>query len=365
MPVLRGELDRFIPYSWETPSSEIAEKYGLRPKDIVRMDLNTSPFRPVKWLAYLSKKIRKMDVNLYPDTTYRSLREALSIYTGKNVDEILVGNGADECLMMVAQAYVGRDDHVVVSSPSYSYFRVCAEIMGGKVVKVPRKPDFSDDLDAILSAAENSKVIFLCSPNNPTGNLVERRSLVRILDETEAVVVVDEAYYEYCGKTFAGLTSSYSNLVVVRTFSKAFSMAGVRVGYALAAKETVNQLNRVRPPNSLSVISLALAEHALKNVQDVRRWVGKVVKERDRVKEVLERDGRVKVFDSKGNFLLLKLKNVDAKEVHERLMRAGIVVRDLSETVENCLRITILTKVENDRFIKTFKAVLDESFSEG
>ncbi|MEM1943462.1 MAG: histidinol-phosphate transaminase [Candidatus Caldarchaeum sp.] len=361
MPSIRTELSSFVPYSWETPSYEIAQRYGLKPEKIIRMDLNTSPFRPSKWLELLSKRLSSLPVNLYPDTTYRALRVALSDYTGRDVDEILVGNGADECLMITAQAYVGRDDVAMVSSPTYSYFRVCVEVMGGRVVSVARKPDFRDDVESLLSkASDKTRMVFLCSPNNPTGNLVERTDLVKLLKELDAIVVVDEAYYEYAGQTFADLTSSYSNLVVVRTLSKAFSLAGARVGYALAAKETVKNLNKVRPPNSLSVISLELAEHALRDVSTIKKWVARVVAERERLRIKLEKDRRVKVFNSKANFLLLKMEGVDASKIHEELMKRGIVVRNLSDTVDGCLRVTVLSRRENEKFLTTFKRVLDE-----
>lgn len=361
MPRIRRELENFIPYSWETPTHEVAAKYGLKPESIIRMDLNTSPFQPKRWLASLSRNIQKIPVHLYPDASYQRLRQALAEYAETDIDEITVGNGADECLMMVSQTFMEKDGQALISYPSYSYFRVCAEIMGGKVVKVSRKPDFRDDVEGLLTAAKNNtQIVFLCSPNNPTGNLIEESELRKLLAELDAVIVVDEAYYEYCGKTFAGLVSSYSNLIVVRTMSKAFSLAGVRVGYAIAAEETIRKLNLVRPPNSVGVLSTALAQHALKKTSDVRKWVDKVVKERERVRNILEGDGRVKVYPSQANFLLIKFKEVNAGLVQQKLMQQGIVVRNLSDSVENSLRVTVLTRRENDRFLKALKNVLDE-----
>ncbi len=361
IPRMRKDIANFIPYSWETPSHEIAARYGLKPQDIIRMDLNTSPYHPKPWLNHLSKKLSTIHVNLYPDTSYRDLRDALSIYTGRDADEIIIGNGADECLMMISQTYLERGDKVLISHPSYPYFRVCSEIMGGKVVKVMRDIDFSDNVEGLLSNAnKETKIVFLCSPNNPTGNLVKRSDLLKLVGELESVIVVDEAYYEYCGQTHADLISSYPNLIIVRTFSKAFSLAGVRVGYAIAAKETIEQLNKVRPPNSVGVISTILAQNALKKVHQVRKWAQLVVKERERVKRVLERDSRLKVYESQANFLLIQFKNIDANKLHEKLMSEGVVVRNLSEVVENALRVTILTPKENNRFLKTLKKALDE-----
>jgi histidinol-phosphate aminotransferase len=360
MPPLRSVLSNFTPYSWEASTAEIAARYGLGESQVIRMDLNTSPYRPTPWLNKLAKKLAKLDVNLYPDTSYRRLREGLSSYTGFDADQIVVGNGADECLMITAQAFMEYGCQALQSHPTYSYFRVCAEIMGGRVLKIPRKEDFRDDTDAIIAyAGKDTRIIFLCSPNNPTGNLANPSDVEKIAKETDAVVVVDEAYYEYCGKTVADLIENYSNIVVVRTFSKAFSLAGCRVGYALAAEETVKQLNMVRPPNSLSVISLELAQTALRNVSIVRKWVKTVVEERERVKKVLTDKFGLKVYGSAGNFLLINFCDYPAKAVHTALMEKGFVTRDLTDVVDNCLRITILKRRENNLFLSALKEVLE------
>ncbi|MCS7110462.1 MAG: histidinol-phosphate transaminase [Candidatus Caldarchaeum sp.] len=359
MAALRSTLANFVPYSWEPSTQEIASRYGLKKEQIVRMDLNTSPYIPRAWLGRLVAKLRDLPVNLYPDTSYRSFREAVSHYTGKDIDEILVGNGADECLMIAAQAFLERGHRAVISFPTYSYFRICSEIMGAEVVKIPRKQGFRDDVDAIIEAAtKNTGMIFLCSPNNPTGNLIDSRDVERILDSVECPVVVDEAYYEYSGQTCAGLTSSYSNLIVVRTMSKAFSLAGARVGYAIAAKETIDTLNKVRPPNSLSVISLELAEMALKQEALVRKWAAKVVSERRRLAGTLSRLEGIEVVESKANFILLIFKQRKAEEVHEKLMRRGLVVRDLSTVIPNALRVTVSSPRNNNRFVSALTEIL-------
>jgi len=325
------------------------------------MDLNTSPFTPVEWLSKLSRQVVKLSVNLYPDTTYMSLREAISGYVGCNPDMVTVGNGADECLMMISQAFIDRGSKAVVSYPSYSYFRVCTEIMGGKIINIKRKPSFEDDFDALASAADkDTRIIFLCSPNNPTGNLVEPQGLRKLLDETRSTIVVDEAYHEYCGKSFADLVSSYPNLIIVRTFSKAFSLAGVRVGYIVAAEETIDKINKVRPPNSVGTISQRLASIGLRNVGLMRKWVTEVVKERERVKNSLKKIEGVEAYESHANFLLIRFRFVDAEKIHQKLLEKGIVVRNLSGVVDNSLRVTILRRRENNRFLRSLEKILKE-----
>jgi histidinol-phosphate aminotransferase len=234
--------------------------------------------------------------------------------------------------------------------------------MGGRVVSVPRHQDFSDDIDGILAAVkQNTSAIFLCSPNNPTGNLLPPQSLRRILDEFNGLVVVDEAYYEYCGQTVAGLLSSHQNLVVVRTFSKAWSLAGVRVGYVMAVDEVMKYLNRVRPPNSLSVISLALASLAIDHKAEMRRWVRKIVEEKKRMFTELRKMAGVEVYPSEGNFLLIRLQNHDPNTIHEELMRRGFVLRNLSSNpqLHSCLRITVSTRRHNEKLLRLLRNLLN------
>uniref|UniRef100_A0A7C5U7Q8 Histidinol-phosphate aminotransferase n=1 Tax=Caldiarchaeum subterraneum TaxID=311458 RepID=A0A7C5U7Q8_CALS0 len=355
LPV-RPFLNTFEAYSWEPSTAEIAKQYGLNPNEIVRMDLNTSPFQPTAWLKKLSSKLSSTQVQLYPDTSYREFRENVSAYTGRSMDEILVGNGGDECLEIIAQTFLEKGRKAVMSSPSYSYFRVCSEIMGAEVVRIPRKHDFSDDVESILEAVDSSTgVIFLCSPNNPTGNVTPINVVKKIVSQVKCSVVVDEAYFEYCGQTCTSLIDSYPNLIVVRTLSKAFSLAGARVGYALAAEETVKHLNKVRPPNSLSVISLELANTALKNIAQVRKWAQKVVEERNRLaRQISSLDG-VKVINTEANFLLLIFDSNQADKVYYELMKRGFVVRNLSSVIAGGLRVTVSTPRNNQRFLKALE----------
>ncbi len=360
MVLLKSSLRNFVPYSWEASSEEIARKYGLKVGQIVRMDLNTSPYQPRRWLRSLAAKLPDMPVNLYPDTSYSRFREKVSAYTGLNSDMVLVGNGGDECIMIACQAFLEKGLNAVISSPTYSYFRIAAEINSAEVRLVKRKPDGSDDVDNILQAMDkNTGAIFLCSPNNPTGGTTPIQEIRKIAAEASCPVIVDEAYYEYCGKTAASLLNSYSNIVVVRTLSKAFSLAGARVGYALAAEETINILNKVRPPNSLSIISLALAEKALSQHDQVRKWVQATVEERQKLASNLRSIPGVVVRESEANFLLLTFKNHDAAKIHQKLIERGFVTRHLGNILPNTLRVTVASATANKKFIKTFRSIVE------
>lgn len=354
-----GEFDA---YGWETPSQEIAKKVGLKVGQIVRLDTNTSPFAPLAELRLLSKKAETLEVNQYPDTSYLDLRRGLSSYCGVGVDRFVVTNGADEGLDIICKTLLDNGDEVVVPVPTYSMFRVASEVMGARMVYVKRRPgDFSIGADDVLGAVTaRTKIVFLCNPNSPTGNPTPIFEVEKIAKEAKAAVAVDEAYFEFWGQTAMGLTERYDNLVVCRTFSKAFSMAGVRVGYLVAKREAVDQLNLVRPPNSLTVASLMLAEAALRNLGEMRRNVKTIVAERKRVFKALQPLGAVRAYPAETNFILLRVRGGAARaaELHQALMRKGFVLRSYSKPsgIGDCLRLTIGTRDQNDRFLAALEA---------
>jgi histidinol-phosphate aminotransferase len=347
----------FEAYGWETPSHEIAEKVGLNEERIVRLDTNTSPFAPISELKLLAKRATSLPVNQYPDTTYLGIREGLASYCGVGVDRFVVTNGADEGLDLIAKTVLDNGDEVVLPVPTYAMFRVASEVMGARMRYVKRSPaDFSIGADEVLGAVSpKTKLVFLCNPNSPTGNPLPLAQVEKVAKEARVCVAVDEAYYEFWGKTAAGLTEKYENLVVCRTFSKAFSMAGVRVGYLLAHPKTVDLLNVVRPPNSLTVVSIMLAEAALRNLGEMRSNLEKIVKERDRVFKALRKTGSVIPFPSETNFVLFRVRGgpVKAAGLHAALMKRGFVLRSYSRSsgVGDCLRLTIGTAEVNDRLL--------------
>lgn len=354
-------FEGFDAYGWETPSREIAAEVGLRPDQIVRLDTNTSPFAPLPELRALAKEAERLEVNQYPDTTYLGLREGLSKYCGLGMERFVVTNGADEGLDIITKVLLDNGDEVVVPVPTYSMFAVASELMGGRVKRVKRDPeDFSISADGILAeVTPKTRVIFLCNPNSPTGNLMPLSEVEKVARETRSALAVDEAYFEFGGETAAGLTEKYENLVVCRTFSKAFSMAGVRVGYLIAGSETAGQLNLARPPNSLTVASLFLAEASLCNLAEMRRNVLRISGERSRVFEALRVVGSVRPFPSVTNFILFRVEGgvTKAKALQRSLVKKGFVLRGYSEAsgVGDCLRLTMGTRAVNSRVLAAIR----------
>lgn len=359
----RPMLDSFVPYEWEPSTAQIAAKIGIKPGRILRLDTNTSPTPPVKLLSCVGRRIHNIPINHYPDTSYLALREAISDYAGIPVDSIIPTNGADEAIDIVCKIFLESGYEAIASTPTYSYFRIAVELQGGKYVGVPRMEDFSDDVDSILSSINSrTGIIFLCSPNNPTGNTTPKEYIEKICRESNVAVVVDEAYYEFAGKTAADLLEKYDNLIIVRTLSKAFSLAGARIGYILASKDTVNLLNKARPPNSLGVINIELGILALKRRKYMHELVRLINSEKLRLFEKLSKLDGLRVYPSEANFLLIKFIDPPADTVYEGLLKEGIVVRNLATNppTAGCLRVTIGTRRMNQRLLNALLRIVGE-----
>jgi len=360
MPLrIRRMFDGFEPYGWETPSWEIAEDVGLKVEDIVRLDTNTSPYSPASELGWLSQYATRLPVNEYPDTSYAGLREGLSRYCGKATDRFVVTNGADEGLDIIAKTFLDTGDEVIVPAPSYAMFRIVAEVAGAKVKYIESGPGYSFDAGSVIEAVgKRTKLVFLCNPNNPTGNSIPIKD-VKAVAETGVAVAIDEAYHEFSGKTALDLTDKHENVIVCRTFSKAFSMAGVRVGYLVAKRGTVAQLNLVRPPNSVSVISLALAEKALGDLTEMKSTVRRVTEERARMMRALKDVRSISPYPSETNFILFKVAK-GAERVHRKLLERGFVLRNLAEGrwTKGCLRVTVSTRKINDAFLTALREIV-------
>lgn len=357
----REDLSGFEPYAWEPSTEEIARTFGLRPEDVVRMDTNVSPYRPSAVMRALRSELDRIEVNQYPDTSYRELREAMAEYVGWDPELIVPTNGADEAIDIVSRAFLAKGRSAASPVPTYSYFRVATELQGAEFRGVARLEGFIEDVDSLLRACDRStSVVWLCDPNNPTGNGLEEGTIERVCRETEALVVVDEAYHEFSGRTVVRLLSRHENLCVIRTLSKAFGLAGIRIGYLVANGSVVRELNKARPPNSIGSVNARCGAIALKSHGYVRRDVERIVRERERLRSELSRLDGVLVYPSSANFLLIRLLDRDASEVKRSLLRKGIVVRSFEGNpyLSGCVRVTVCSRRENDRFIRAFKEAL-------
>ncbi|MGY3052295.1 histidinol-phosphate aminotransferase [Pedobacter sp. UYEF25] len=300
-----------------------------------------------------------VNYNRYPDPLQLDLKTEISKIKGVPAAHIFLGNGSDEAIDLLFRAFCNPGvDNVIVVPPTYGMYEVSANINDVIVKKVNLLPDFQLDLDNIAESIDkNTKLIFICSPNNPTGNSIRRDDIETILANFNGIVVVDEAYINYAKqKTFIQELKEYTNLVVLQTFSKAWGLAALRLGMAFSSKPIIDVLNKIKPPYNINQATQNLALEALKNVKQVNKWIKETVDERDRVGIELNKLSNVKmVYPSDANFILIDVDN--AAGTYKKLVDQGIIVRDRSKVTlcEGCLRITIGTKEENDRLIDVLK----------
>ena len=353
-------------YSWEAADEEVAARYGLDPSSIVRFDLNTSPAPPAIAQRLLAAGRFEAPLSEYPPTDYRRLVEAAAARYGVTGSEVLVGAGADEILDIVAKAYIPAGGRAVVPVPSYAMYRVLTEQRGARVTAVARRGEeagWALDPAATRAAALDASVVWLCSPNNPTA-LAEPDGAIRELllglaqdaaaaDRAAPIVVLDEAYAEFVGTTLIGLRDEYPNLIVVRTASKAYALAGLRVGFAIARRELIATLNPYRPPGSVSTVSVTLVTEALLDPDILDDNLARVAGERTRLRDALVALGW-SVGPSVTNFLLVDFGSVErAATVAEALLSNGLVPRTFGagHPLADHLRLTVRDPHENDRLI--------------
>jgi len=297
--------------------------------------------------------------NRYPDPLQLDLKDAISKIKGVPIENTFLGNGSDEAIDLLFRAFCNPGkDNVIVLPPTYGMYEVSANINDVEIRKVSLLPDFQLDMEKIAEAIDkNTKLIFICSPNNPTGNSIKREDIETILANFNGIVVVDEAYINYARqKTFIQELTEYANLVVLQTFSKAWGLAALRLGMAFSSTKVIDILNKIKPPYNINQATQDLAFEALKNIAQVNDWIKESVAERDRLSKALNEINIVKkVYPSDANFILIEV--TDAPKIYDTLVEQGIIVRDRSKVTlcEGCLRITVGTKEENDKLLNVLE----------
>lgn len=297
--------------------------------------------------------------NRYPDPLQADLKRRITEIKGVPPRNIFLGNGSDEAIDILFRAFCNPGvDNVILVPPTYGMYQVSANINDVTVKNVPLTNEFQLNLEGIAEAIDkNTKLIFICSPNNPTGNSINRTDVETLLANFHGIVVVDEAYINFSRqKTFIQELTEYANLVVLQTLSKAWGLAGLRVGMAFASEEIIEVMNKVKPPYNVNEASQQLALQALSNVAQVNSWIKETLAQRDKLVLTLrDLDFVLDIYPSDANFILVK--TTDANGIYNFLVNQGIIVRNRSkvELCEGCLRITVGTPTENDILLQTLQ----------
>jgi histidinol-phosphate aminotransferase len=285
-------------------------------------------------------------LNRYPDPYQREVKNRMAEIQGVDSSQIFLGNGSDEVIDLLIRAFCepGRDE-VLLFPPTYGMYEISAEINAVKTVKVPLKENFQIDLEKALKP--RAKLTFICSPNNPTGNDIDYPVVEELLKNSSGIVVIDEAYIDFSSrKSWTERLDEFPNLVVMQTLSKAYALAGIRLGQAFAGREVVEILNKIKPPYNVNALTQQKALEALSNADGTLEQIDLILRERSRLIEDLQKiSGVEKIYPSEANFLLVRMDSASA--LYEHLASKGVVVRNRSNLVESCLRITVGSPEEN------------------
>jgi histidinol-phosphate aminotransferase len=365
-PVTFTSPDQPASYSWEATNEEVAARYGVPLESILRFDLNTAPAPPAIAQRVLSAGWFDMPMSEYPPADYRRLVAAAADRYGVGTDEIVVGAGADEILDIIGKVFLPEESIAVVPVPTYAMFRVITEQRRAQVRAVPRlgaAEGYALDLPAVRDAARQASVVWLCSPNNPTALSEPDGAIQALLGQVAAdaaadgrqppTVVVDEAYAEFAGSTILPLRFEHPNLIVIRTASKAYALAGLRVGFGMARPEVVARMNPFRPPGSVSTVSVTVVTEALLDPMLAPSNVERVGAERERLTAALTEAGW-SVGPSMTNFILVDFGSVErAAAAAEALLQRGLVPRAFPAThpLADHLRLTVRDMSQDDRLI--------------
>ena len=309
------------------------------------MDANENPFG---------------SLNRYPDPYQRDLKAALSKVKGIEEEKIFLGNGSDEIIDLCFRIFCNPGiDKALIFPPTYGMYEVSASVNDVEVVKVPLNDSFQIDLEKaeLAFTDKNLKLVFICSPNNPTSNSMNHNDIEHILTKFTGIVVIDEAYIDFSDKpSFTGLVNKYPNLIIMQTFSKALGLAAVRVGMAFSNPEIIKYFNKMKPPYNISKINQQAALRKLGQPELYKKQVNRIKKERERLTEILSKMAIIKkLYPSDANFLLVKVGN--ANFIYNTLVNKNIIIRNRSNIIADCLRITIGKKAENDQLIKALKSI--------
>jgi histidinol-phosphate aminotransferase len=353
-------------YAWEATDEGVAERFGIPIEQVLRFDLNTSPAPPDLVTGLLREGRFETRLSEYPPGDYRNLVEAAAAVYGVTTDELVPGAGADEILDMCTKAFLPAGKAAVISTPTYAMYRVHAEQRGGRVIAVPRRPaaeGWAMDVSAVREAAREARLVWICNPNNPTGLPEPDGAVEALLAGLEAdaaedgravpAVVVDEAYSEFTGSSVIPLRTRFRNLVVVRTASKAYALAGLRVGFAVAAPDTLRRVALYRPPGSIGTISATVVAAALRDQSEMQANLDRVERERPRLAAGLAAAGW-RPGPSVTNFILLDLVTAERSEAAAlALMRRGLVPRTFGHghPLAHCLRVTVRDRDQDDRLL--------------
>ncbi len=340
----REELEQLVPYDAKDVRADVLLASNENPSNL-----------PPEIVARLSESLSEFPFNRYPDPTATALRRLLAEANGLEPENVLVGNGGDELIFDLLLAWGGPGRKLLDLPPTFGMYAIDAATTGTEVVSIPRSTDFSVDQEAVLARVKQGDidVVMVANPNNPTGGLIDETFLIDLLGASDGIVLVDEAYFEFSRQTVRHHMSRNPNLVILRTFSKAFSLAGLRVGYLLGNAEVISELMKVRQPYSVDAFSQWVAAKVYRERVLFEQVISEILRGRESINRGLAKIPGIEVFPSEANFVLFRVEHASALW-RDLLHGHSVLVRDYTRTpgLENCLRVTVGSAEENRRFLE-------------
>ena len=347
-PLPRPELQSLTPYH----SSEVA---GGR----IFLHANENPYPPPQHVMdEIFERMRAVTLNRYPNPDPRELREKLARYAGVDPSCVWIGDGSNEVLLQSCLAFGGPGRTALVFEPTYRMHYRQARMAGTEVSESKRTDEFEIDIDDAIATIEAAKpdIVFVCSPNNPTGTVTAVEDIRRIADATQGLLIADEAYFEFCGLSLVPFIEQHANVIVARTMSKAFRLANVRLGYGIASPELLDQLGRVTMPYAHSSFSEIAATVALSHSEELLGAVKAIVEQREKIEDRLGELPDIEVYEGGANFVFFT--HPRARDLLDGLAAQGIVIRDFTHLVDGALRVTAGTPDETDEFLEVLTGLL-------
>jgi len=349
--LIRGDLVGIEPYDPIVPLEVLSERCGVPVEKLIKLDGNENPYG-------CSPRVRHALANypfyhIYPDPLQREIMGPLEEYVGVGREHIVAGSGSDELIDLVLRLFLEPGDKVINSVPTFGMYPFSTAVCGGKTVTVPRNDAYEVDIAGVKSAIDKrAKVIFIASPNNPTGNSTPQRDILKLI-ETGVIVVVDEAYYEFCGETVAPLVPKYANLIVLRSFSKWAGLGGLRVGYGIFSINIAELIRRIKIPYNVNIAAMIAVKESLADKEYLQTKVKAIIAERKRLFDRLKKQGILSPLPSQSNFILCRVIKGDARKIKQGLDSKGIFVRYFdTPLLRNMLRISVGKPEHTDALIE-------------
>lgn len=353
--LVRHDFQDIAPYVPIEPPDVISRTSGISPKDIIKLDGNENPYG-------CSEKVKKAlakfsEYHIYPDPQQRRLRKALEEFTGYNASHIVAGAGSDELIDVILRLFLEPGDSVINLAPTFGMYPFCTEICGGRIIQIERISDFSIDIPSLEQVMEKrTKVIFIASPNNPSGNTISEKDLEKILN-LGAIVVVDEAYAEFSGHTISHMVRNHLNLIVLRTFSKWAGLAGLRIGYGIFPEIIARYIMKIKQPYNINAAAQVAALASLEDIDYLKNTISLILQERKRLWNELHTLPWIKPFPTEANFILCRVLEGSARDIHAHLKENGLLIRYFdTPLLQNYMRISVGKPEHTDILMDALKS---------